>query len=92
MIAKPASQGGLGAVVSRTDLANNQYTSSDPRLQLFNSIAANGQTPFAVNCNAAFNDPQSPWIVLMRDAVFNGADSAKIDSDNNALTQVLAGS
>jgi multiple sugar transport system substrate-binding protein len=92
VIAKPASQGGLGAVVSRTDLANNQYTSSDPRLVMFNSIAAKGTTPFAVNFNAAFNDPQSPWITLFRDAVFNGADSAKIDSDNNAITSVLSGS
>jgi multiple sugar transport system substrate-binding protein len=91
VIAKPATQGGLGAVVSRTDLANNQYTSSDPRLVMVNSIAAKGQTPFAVNCNAAINDPQSPWIVLLRDAVFNNADSAKIDADNNALTAALQG-
>jgi multiple sugar transport system substrate-binding protein len=92
VIAKPASQGGLGAVVSRTDLASNQYTESDPRLVLFNTIAGKGVTPFAVNFNAAFNDPQSPWIVLLRDAVFNNADSAKIDKDNDAITSVLAGS
>ncbi len=92
VIAKPASQGGLGAVVSRSDLASNQYTSSDPRLVMFNSIAAKGTTPFAVNFNAAFNDPQSPWITMFRDAVFNNADSSKIDSDNNAITKVLSGS
>jgi multiple sugar transport system substrate-binding protein len=92
VIAKPASDGGLGAVVSRTDLASNKYTSSDPRLVMFNSIAAHGVTPFAVNFNAAFNDPQSPWLILYRDAIFNGADSAKIDADNNAITAVLSGS
>jgi multiple sugar transport system substrate-binding protein len=92
VIAKPATQGGLGAVVSRTDLASNKYTSSDPRLVMFNSIAAKGVTPFAVNFNAAFNDPQSPWLVLYRDAIFNNADSAKIDADNNAITSVLSGS
>ena len=91
VIAKPAAQGGLGAVVSRTDLASNQYTSSDPRLVTFNSIAAHGVTPFAVNFNAAFNDPQSPWIKLYRDAIFNGADSATIDADNQAITAALAG-
>lgn len=91
VIAKPASQGGLGAVVSRTDLASNQYTSSDPRLVMFNTIAAKGVTPFAVKFNASFNDPQSPWIVLLRDAVFNKADSAKIDADNNAITTALQG-
>ncbi len=91
VIAKPAAQGGLGAVVSRSDLASNQYTSSDPRLVMFNSIAAKGVTPFAVNFNASFNDPQGPWLVLLRDAVFNNADSAKIDSDNNAITSALQG-
>jgi len=91
VIAKPASQGGLGAVVSRTDLANNKYSASDPRLVMFNTIAGKGVTPFAVNFNAAYNDPQSPWIVLFRDAVFNGADSAKIDKDNDAITAVLSG-
>jgi len=91
VIAKPASQGGLGAVVSRTDLGSNQYTSSDPRLVMFNTIAAKGVTPFAVKFNASFNDPQSPWIVLLRDAVFNNADSAKIDADNNAITAALKG-
>jgi multiple sugar transport system substrate-binding protein len=91
VIAKPASQGGLGAVVSRTDLASNQYTSSDPRLVMFNTIAAKGVTPFAVKFNASFNDPQSPWIVLLRDAVFNNVDSAKIDADNNAITAALKG-
>jgi multiple sugar transport system substrate-binding protein len=92
VIAKPAADGGLGAVVSRTDLASNKYTSSDPRLVMFNSIAAHGVTPFAVNFNAAFNDPQSPWLVLYRDAIFNGADSAKIDSDNDAITATLSAS
>ena len=91
VIAKPAAQGGLGAVVSRSDLASNQYTSSDPRLVMFNTIAAKGVTPFAVNFNASFNDPQGPWLVLLRDAVFNNADSAKIDSDNNAITSALQG-
>ena len=91
VIAKPASEGGLGAVVSRSDLANNTYSAADPRLVLFNTVAAKGVTPFAVNFNAAFNDPQSPWIVLYRDAIFNGADSAKIDSDSEAVTSTLKG-
>ena len=58
---------------------------------MFNTIAGKGVTPFAVKFNAAFNDPQSPWIVLLRDAVFNNVDSAKIDADNNAITAALKG-
>ena len=80
-----------GNVVARTDLADNKYSSADPRLVLFNTIAGKGKTPLAVNFNAAFNDPQSPWIQLFRAAVFDNADDAKIDQLNNGITSVLAG-
>jgi multiple sugar transport system substrate-binding protein len=80
-----------GNVVARTDLADNKYSSADPRLVLFNTIAGKGKTPLAVNFNAAFNDPQSPWIQLFRAAVFDDADDAKIDELNNGITTVLQG-
>ena len=80
-----------GNVVARTDLADNQYSSADPRLVLFNTIAGKGKTPLAVNFNAAFNDPQSPWIQLFRAAVFDDADDAKIDELNAGITSVLQG-
>ena len=76
-----------GNVVSRTDLANNKYSSADPRLVIFNTIAAKGQTPFALNFGATFNDPQGPWLVLLRDAVFG--DASKIDADNDAINESL---
>ena len=78
-----------GNVVARTDLADNQYSSADPRLVLFNTIAGKGKTPLAKNFNAAFNDPQSPWIQLFRAAVFDDADDATIDQLNNGITSVL---
>jgi multiple sugar transport system substrate-binding protein len=78
-----------GNVVARTDLADNQYSSADPRLVLFNTIAGKGKTPLAKNFNAAFNDPQSPWIQLFRSAVFEDADDAAIDAGNAAITSVL---
>jgi multiple sugar transport system substrate-binding protein len=81
-----------GNVVARTDLADNQYSSADPRLVLFNTIAGKGKTPLAVNFNAAFNDPQSPWIQLFRAAVFEDADDARIDELNTGITTVLQGS
>ncbi len=78
-----------GNVVARTDLADNQYSSADPRLVLFNTIAGKGKTPLAKNFNAAFNDPQSPWIQLFRAAVFDDADDATIDQLNTGITTVL---
>jgi multiple sugar transport system substrate-binding protein len=76
-----------GNVLSRPDLANNKYSATDPRLVLFNSVAKNGQTPFAKNFGATFNDPQGPWLVLLRDAVFG--DPSKIDADNKAINSSL---
>jgi multiple sugar transport system substrate-binding protein len=80
-----------GNVVARTDLADNQYSSADPRLVLFNEVAGVGKTPFALHFNAAFNDPQSPWIQLFRQAVFEDADDATIDQLNAGVTSVLQG-
>jgi multiple sugar transport system substrate-binding protein len=54
---------------------------------LFNSVAKNGQTPFAKNFGATFNDPQGPWLVLLRNAVFG--DASKIDADNKAINDSL---
>ena len=76
-----------GNVVSRTDLASNQYTASDPRLVLFNTVAGKGETPFALNFGQTYNDPQGPWLVLARDAVFG--DASKIDADNDAINKSL---
>jgi multiple sugar transport system substrate-binding protein len=77
-----------GNVVSRSDLANNKYSAADPRLVLFNEVAGKGQTPFAKNFGATFNDPQGPWLVLLRNAVFG--DASKIDADNQALNESLS--
>lgn len=76
-----------GNVLTRSDLANNKYSSADPRLVLFNEIAAKGHTPLAKNFGATFNDPQGPWLVLMRDAVFG--DGANIDANNQAMNDSL---
>ena len=59
-----------GNVVARTDLADNQYSSADPRLVTFNEIAGQGVTPFALNFGQTFNDPQGPWLAMARNAIF----------------------
>jgi multiple sugar transport system substrate-binding protein len=80
-----------GNVVARTDLADNVYSSADPRLVLFNTVAGVGETPFALHFNAAYNDPQSPWIQLFRAAVFEDATDEQIDQLNAQITSVLQG-
>jgi multiple sugar transport system substrate-binding protein len=73
---------------SRTDLADNKYSSADPRLVAMNRVMAKGTTPYAKNFNASFNDPQSPWLQTVRGALFG--DAAKALSDgNSAITESL---
>ena len=80
-----------GNVVARSDLADNEYSSADERLVLFNEVAAVGETPFALHFFATFNDPLGPWIPLFRAAVFEGADEARINELNEAINSSLRG-
>ena len=77
------------STVSRTDLADNQYTAKDARLATVNKVAASPQsrTPFAVNFQQAFNAPGSPWVTLLRNQVFG--DQGALAKDNAAVTAVL---
>ncbi|MEU1532921.1 ABC transporter substrate-binding protein [Streptomyces fagopyri] len=59
------------STVARTDL-----TATDPRVQTMNDIMAVGRTKF----NESYNDPQSPWVKTLRDALF-GSDPAKALED-----------
>ncbi|UOE42929.1 ABC transporter substrate-binding protein [Agromyces larvae] len=74
-------------VVSRSDLADNEYSQKDPRLITINEVAGNGDTPVAINFQQAFNAPNSPWLTLVRNAVLEGTDT--VDADNDEITAVL---
>ncbi len=76
-----------GSVVARPDLADNKYSSADPRFVMFNSVAGKGKTPFAKNFGATFNDPQGPWLVLYRNAIFG--DASQIDANNEDVNASL---
>ncbi|NEA99312.1 sugar ABC transporter substrate-binding protein [Streptomyces sp. SID13726] len=75
-------------VVARSDLAANKFSQADPRLVTINQLVADGRTPYALKFGQTFNDPNGPWLTLMRDAVFG--DAAKVDKDNEAVTASLA--
>src|SRR3954453_12390968 len=68
-------------VVSRGDLANNQYSKADPRVVTINQVAGQGETPVALNFQQAFNAPNSPWLSLVRHAVLG--DGKTVDADND---------
>ncbi|MFF2371573.1 ABC transporter substrate-binding protein [Agromyces sp. NPDC058110] len=75
-------------VVSRSDLADNEYSSKDPRLITINEVAGQGDTPVAINFQQAFNAPNSPWLTMVRNAVLG--DASTIDADNDEITAVLS--
>lgn len=75
-------------VVARTDLASNKYSDADPRLVTINELVAHGRTPYALKFGQTFNDPNGPWLTLMRDAVFG--DAAAVEKDNEAVTASLS--
>ncbi|WSQ07108.1 sugar ABC transporter substrate-binding protein [Streptomyces sp. NBC_01231] len=75
-------------VVARTDLASNRYSKADPRLVTINQLVADGRTPYALKFGQTFNDPNGPWLTLMRDAVFG--DGSSVDKDNEAVSASLA--
>jgi multiple sugar transport system substrate-binding protein len=74
-------------VVSRSDLADNQYASKDPRLVTINKVAGQGKTPVALNFQQAFNAANSPWLQMVRKAVLG--DGKTVAKDNDAITAVL---
>jgi multiple sugar transport system substrate-binding protein len=71
-------------VVSRSDLANNQYAASDPRLVTINQVAGKGDTPVALHFQEAFNATNSPWLTTVRNAVLG--DGATVDKDNSQIS------
>ena len=79
-----------GDVGARTDLTDNEYSAADPRVVTVNEVAAdpNSKTPVSVNFQQAFNAADSPWMTLVRNAVFGDGNS--VEEDNAAITAVLS--
>jgi multiple sugar transport system substrate-binding protein len=73
-----------GDLPDRTDLANNQYTSADPRTKLIAEGLANGHTPFALPFGDLFNNPNGPWVATIQAAIYGsaGVDAALADGQS----------
>jgi multiple sugar transport system substrate-binding protein len=77
-------------VVARTDLAENEYSSQDPRVQTINELVAKGETPYSLNFGETYNDPNGPWLKVCRDAVFGSDVQAALAEGKEALTESLS--
>lgn len=79
-----------GDVMARTDLSDNEYYAADPNAAVMNDLVAVGRTPYSLNFGQTFNDPQGPWLPLVRAAVYGDAD-ADLTALNEDITASLAG-
>lgn len=77
-----------GEVPARVSLLDNEYTSADPVALAMNSTVEFGRTPVAPLFAEAFNASGSPWVQLVRNAVFEGTDT--VEADNDAITAILS--
>ena len=80
-----------GDLPVRSDLAENQYSSSNPPVVAAIKGLANGWTPSSVGYGPAFNDPNGPWNAAVRGAVF-GADPAAALTDGQKKIDALLNS
>lgn len=83
-----------GDLPARLDLTNNKYTGSDPRTKLIAAGVAKGHTPFALPFGDLFNNPNGPWVAMVRGAIFGNnpdaatkAGQAKIQAGLDAVNQ-----
>jgi multiple sugar transport system substrate-binding protein len=77
-------------VVARTDLADNEYSSQDPRVQTINELVEKGETPYALRFGETYNDPNGPWLKVCRDAVFGSDVEGALAEGKEALTASLS--
>ena len=75
-----------GDVMARTDLADNEYYAENPNAVVMNDLVTVGRTPYSLNFGQTFNDPQGPWLPLVREAVYGeaGADLGALNEDITA--------
>jgi multiple sugar transport system substrate-binding protein len=76
-------------MIARTDLADNTYAQADPNVLVVNQVLAKGQTPYALNFNASYNDPQSPWTTTLRGALFGPSLTQALAGGQSAITSSL---
>jgi multiple sugar transport system substrate-binding protein len=76
-------------LIARTDLAENKYSAADPRVVTSLKVIAQGKTPYALNFNQTFNDPQGPWLATMRGALFGPDLDAALAEGNAKVTASL---
>lgn len=74
-----------GDLPGRLDLTDNKYTASDPRTKLIADGVADGHTPFALPFGELFNNPNGPWLAMVRGAIFGDDPEAAIQEGQEKI-------
>ena len=77
-----------GETASNLKVLESGYADADERVKTINSMLEHGRTPVAANFHEGFSAAGSPWQTLIQDQVWG--DAAKLEEDNQALTDVLS--
>ena len=73
----------------RTDLANNEYTASEPAYLVAAQAISNGRTPYSFVYNDLLNSPQGPFLRMLQRAVFDGDVQGAITEAQKRFTQII---
>lgn len=74
----------------RTDLADNKYFQSDPRMIVAAKAMGLGRTPYSLKYNELFNDPNGPWNTLLQQAIFEGQIDEAVTAGQAGFSKVLS--
>lgn len=77
-----------GSLPVRTDLSDNKYTASDPRMAAITAGMANGFTPSTRPYGEAINSPNGPWLEAVRGVVFGEQPDTAL-AEGQAAVQAL---
>lgn len=73
-------------MTSRRDLAENKFALADPRMVLLNKLITTGQSPYSPRFFQTFNDPNGPWLLFVREAIFgSGISKVLLEKINASL-------
>lgn len=80
-----------GFLTSRTDLADNRYSSEIPGVTDVIKGLANGYTPASVKYGDLFNNPNGPWLQGLRGVIFNNDPGALAKAQKTIQAELSSG-
>ena len=77
-------------LTTRTDLAVNQYTEGNDKVQMTAAALAVGYVPWVFHFADMVNSDSSPWINMLQRAIFDGEVDAAIEEARDTMMQIVS--